>query len=97
MTRHSTIQRRGIRIRKTTGMSDGVRVYEYWARPRGGTLLHKLGQINRVGSEPVCKAVRSMRQRSQLGDFPTMRAAEDWIAECDTWGELETVEPRTEG
>lgn len=69
-------------------MTKGTRVFEYWGRPQAAHGLHKLGQLQRVGNDQF-KALRSMRSGTEVKDFDGLRDAENWIAECDTWGALE--------
>lgn len=87
--RYKSIRRRGRRIMKTTSRTRGHVCYEYFGYPLHGIGAHKLGQINRVGGATI-QTLRGMRSGTQIkDDFATMHEAEDWIAQCDTWGPLQ--------
>jgi hypothetical protein len=90
------MRRRGRRIIKMASGQRGRTCYEYFGYPLHGVGAHKLGQINCVGSGTI-QALRGMRAGTQIkDDFATMREAEDWIAQCDTWGELQGCDPGAE-
>lgn len=92
-TTWSEIIRGGKRVTKTRSATRGRTCYEYWGFPVSGVGMHKLGQFHRATGDFPIMALRAMQGGTQLKDFETAREAENWIVECDCWGELQGTTP----
>lgn len=86
--RYKEICRRGVRILKAVCAWPGKSEYEYFGYPVNASRAHKLGRACRVGHWQYY-ALRHMRTGVERKDFPALIDAEEWIADCDSWGELE--------
>lgn len=87
--RHTEIYRRGVRILKSFWAWPGKSEFEYFGYPlHGESCARKLGRACRVGHWQYY-ALRDMRTGVERREFNSLLDAEEWISECNAWGELE--------
>lgn len=87
--RFTTIRRRGVRILKSYSAWPGKAEFEYFGYPlHGEGCVRKIGRARRVGHWQYY-ALRDMRAGVERMEFNSLLDAEEWIAHCDSWGELE--------
>lgn len=89
--KHREICRRGVRILKSVCAWPGKSEYEYFGYSLDAAhSARPLGRACRVGNWQYY-ALRNMRTGFEHRGFNSLLDAEEWIAACDSWGELERL------